>query len=118
MQHIKLSEEKLESLKQQYDALSDELSDAHNAILENAQKSAQKLEQIEELRESIHSIEEKNAQSKTDMAVIENDISHLEDKILQLNEQIEQAKSFRYFNTTELEKRQNDLLELNAKTEK
>ena len=49
------------------------------------------------------------------MAVIENDISHLEDKILQLNEQIEQAKSFRYFNTTELEKRQKDLEELDKK---
>ena len=115
MQQIKDFEDKLESLKQQYEALSDELSDADNAILENAQKSAQKLEEIEQLRDKIHDIEEQSAQSKTDMAVIENDISHLEDKILQLNQQIEQAKSFRYFNTTELKKRQIDLEELDKK---
>ncbi|MBQ2581490.1 MAG: AAA family ATPase, partial [Ruminococcus sp.] len=92
MEQIKGFEDKLASLRQQYEALSDELSDADNAILENAQKSAQKVEEIEQLREKIHDIEEQSAQSRTDMAVIENDISHLEDKILQLNEQIEQAK--------------------------
>lgn len=118
MRQIQDFEEKLASLKQQYDALSEELSDADSAILENAQKSAQKLEEIENLRESIHLIEEKNSQSKTEMAVIENDISHLEEKILQLNEQIEQAKSFRYFNKTELEKRQKDLEKLNSEKEK
>ncbi len=115
MEQIKGFEDKLASLRQQYEALSDELSDADNAILENAQKSAQKVEEIEQLREKIHDIEEQSAQSRTDMAVIENDISHLEDKILQLNEQIEQAKSFRYFNTTELEKRQKDIEELDKK---
>lgn len=112
MAQIKEHEEKLASLKKQYDDLSEELSDADEAILSNSQKSAQQLELIEELREKIHNIEELNAHSKTDMAVIENDISHLEDKILQLNEQIEQAKSLRYFNTTELDKRQADLKKL------
>ncbi len=109
MSQIKEFDEKLGSLKQQYEALSEELSDADSEILDNAQKSAQKIEEIDQLREKIHEIEEFNAQSKTQMAVIENDISHLEDRILQFNEQIEQAKSFRYFNTTELEKRQKDL---------
>ncbi len=117
MAQIKEFEEKLSSLKEQYDALSEELSDADNAIMENAQKSAQKLEEIEQLREKIHLIEDNNAQSKTDMAVLENDISHLEDKILQFNEQIEQAKSFRYFNTTELDKRKKDLEALNKRKE-
>ncbi len=115
MNQINESEEKLASLKQQYEALSDELSDADNAIMESARKSAEKAEQIEQLRENIHSIEENNAQAKTNMAVIENDISHLEDRILQLNEQIEQAQNFRYFNTTELEKRTKDLEDLSSK---
>lgn len=112
MSQIKDSQDKLDSLKNQYNALSEELADADNAILENAQKSAEKVEEIDDLRKQIHTIEENSANSKTNMAVIENDISHLEDKILQLNEQIEQAKSFRYFNTTELEKRQKDLEKL------
>ena len=118
MKQIQDFEQKLAVLDQQYMALSDELSDADNAILENSQKSAQKLEQIDELRETIHQIEDNNSQAKTEMAVIENDISHLEEKIVQLNEQIEQAKSFRYFNETELEKRQKDLDTLNAEKEK
>ena len=117
MEQIKGFEEKLVSLREQYETLSAELSDADNAIMENAQKSAQKLEEIEQLREKIHQIEDNNSQSKTDMAVLENDISHLEDKILQYSEQIEQAKSFRYFNTTELEKRKNDLQLLGKKKE-
>ena len=100
---------KLLSLKEQYEQLSNELSDADNSILEYAQKSAQELENIDDYRNKIHSIEEHNAQLRTDMAVIENDISHLDDKILQLNEQIEQSKSLRYFNITELDKRKKDL---------
>ena len=115
MSQIKSFEETLLTLKQEYEALSDELSDADKAILENAQKSAAKVEEIDTLRDRIHTIEENNADSKTEMAVIENDISHLEDRILQLNEQIEQAKSFRYFNKTELEKRQSDLEKLGSK---
>ena len=115
MSQIKSFEETLLTLKQEYESLSDELSDADKAILENAQKSAAKVEEIDTLRDRIHTIEENNADSKTEMAVIENDISHLEDRILQLNEQIEQAKSFRYFNKTELEKRQNDLEKLGSK---
>ena len=43
MQQIQDFEQKLAVLDQQYKALSDELSDADNAILENSQKSAQKL---------------------------------------------------------------------------
>lgn len=115
MSQIKSFEETLLTLKQEYESLSDELSDADKAILENAQKSAAKVEEIDTLRDRIHTIEENNADSKTEMAVIENDISHLEDRILQLNEQIEQAKSFRYFNKTELEKRQSDLEKLGSK---
>ena len=42
MQQIQDFEQKLAVLDQQYKALSDELSDADNAILENSQKSAQK----------------------------------------------------------------------------
>ena len=115
MSQIKGHEEKLVSLRQQYESLNDELSDADNAILEYSQKSALELENIDNIRDRIHSIEEKNSQFRTDMAVIENDISHLEDKILQLNEQIEETKSMRYFNTTELEKREKDLDSLSAK---
>lgn len=109
MSQIKEYEEKLGSLKQQYESLNNELSDADNTILEYSRKSALEVEKIDDLREQIHIIEEKNSDFRTDIAVIENDISHLEDRILQLNEQIEEAKSMRYFNATELEKRQKDL---------
>lgn len=118
MRQIKDFEDKLGSLNQQYESLSEELSDADSSILENSQKSAQKLDEIEKLREMIRSIEQSNVESKTDIAVVENDISHLEDKILQLNDQIEQAKSFRYFNSTELEKREKSLKELSAEMER
>ncbi len=107
--------EKLESMQEQYDRLSKELEEVENEIDESFEKSAEKSAEADRLKNQIHQVELENSQALSDIAVFENDISHLEDNILQFKEQIEQSKASKYYLEAELEKRHNDLAELTAK---
>lgn len=108
-QSINGYEQKLESLNIQYTALSDELESLENSIEDAFAMSAEKSVLIDELRDKIHSVELENSQADAKIAVLENDIVHLEEAISQLKEQIEQSRNSKYFLETELEKRNEDL---------
>lgn len=102
-------EQKLCDLDKQYSQLTEELDKLENDIEDSFSKSAEKSAKIDELKEKIHSVELENSESGAKIAVLENDIRHLEDGVLQLQEQIEQSRNSKYFLETELEKRKKDL---------
>ena len=70
--------------------------------------SAEKAAEVDALREKIHQTELENSQSGAKIAVLENDIEHLNEAIAQVREQIEQSRSSEYFLETELEKREKE----------
>lgn len=109
--------EKLRAMREQYEALSEELADAEEEIEDDLAVSAQKAQEADDLKNKIHETELENTQANADIAVLENDISHLEDNILQLKEQIEQSRASKYYLETELEKRREDLKTLIARQE-
>lgn len=115
---LKGFEDKLGELDKEYSQLSDELENLENDIEDSFSKSAEKSERIDVLKEKIHGVELENSESGAKIAVLENDINHLKDGILQLQEQIEQSRNSKYFLETELEKRKNDLIILDNDSEK
>lgn len=100
--------EKLKSLEEQYNALSKELEGDENEIEENLRKSAEKSDEIDRLKNEIHSCALESAKADSDIAVFENDIAHLEEDIALLNEKAEQLGQSKYYLDSELEKRKND----------
>ncbi|MBQ9375754.1 MAG: chromosome segregation protein SMC [Ruminococcus sp.] len=115
---LKGFEDKLADLDKQYTELTDELEKLENDIENSFSASAEKSAQIDELKEKIHAVELENTESAAKIAVFENDISHLEEGIVQLKEQIEQSRNSKYFLETELSKRNDDLKELDKQKEK
>ena len=109
MEELKGYEEKLNSLDIQYSTLSGELEKLENDIEDSFAKSAEESEKVDNLKEQIHEIELGKTQAGADIAVLENDIKHLEDGILQFKEQIEQARSSKYFLESELKKRRKEM---------
>ncbi len=85
-------EQKLDSVRSQYAELSEELKDVEREISDSFEMSAQKAEEAEALRQKIHDTQLRSSKSDSDIAVLENDIEHLNDNIKQLEEQIAQAK--------------------------
>lgn len=117
-EELKGFEDKLGELDKEYSQLLDELENLENDIEDSFSKSAEKSERIDVLKEKIHGVELENSESGAKIAVLENDINHLKDGILQLQEQIEQSRNSKYFLETELEKRKNDLIILDNDSEK
>ncbi len=66
------------------------LEESIDLAYSNMQKSTMK---IEELRNEILNVEKSNSQEFAEIAVLENDIVHLNNLIVSLNEQINQSKS-------------------------
>lgn len=60
-------------------------------------------------------MELENSQALSKIAVYENDISHLEDNILKLKEQISESNSSKYYLEAELKTRRQGLEELDEK---
>lgn len=118
--HTKLAEheQKLELLKQQYEQISAEIKDKEDEYNKNIELSAARSTEVDELREKIHLTELENNNALSKIAVCENDISHIEDNILRLKEQVEQSQSSKYYQEKELEKRKSDLKELLCRQEK
>ena len=79
-------EEKLASVQQQYSELSEELKDVEREISDSFERSAEKAEEAEKLKQLIHDTQLKSSKSDSDIAVLENDIEHLKDNILKLEE--------------------------------
>ena len=117
MEELNGYEEKLGSLDKQYTGLSEELDKLEDSIEDSFAKSAQESEKVDELKEQIHEIELGKSKAGADIAVLENDIKHLEDGILQLKEQIEQSQSSKYFLEAELEKRKQEMTSLDGEIE-
>lgn len=63
-------------------------------------------------------MELENSQALSKIAVYENDISHLEDNILKLKEQISESNSSKYYLEAELKTRRQELEELDEKKAK
>ena len=118
MEELKGYDEKLNSLNEQYSAMNQELEKLEDSIENSFAKSAEESAKVDELKEQIHEIELGKSQASADIAVLENDIKHLEDGILQLREQIEQSQSSKYFLETELEKRREEMNGLNKDIDK
>ena len=115
MSDLKGFDEKLEAINSQYSDLSEDLESVEREIDENFEKSAEKAAEVDKLKDKIHLTELENTQALSDIAVLENDISHIEENILQIRDQIEKSQNSKYFLETELEKSRQDLEALNIK---
>ena len=109
------TEERLEVLKTQYSALSDELADSEAKIEADLRKSAECAAEVDEIKGRIHDAELEGRGGEADIAVCENDISHIEENILRLKEQIENSRADKYFLESELAQRRKELEELSTK---
>ena len=99
------TKERYELLDSQYREVSAEVDELENKAQEAREKSAEKSALIDQLREEMHSIELDNSQAGSRIAVKENDISHLNEAIEKLGEQISQSDSAKYFLEAELEEK-------------
>ncbi|MCD7742269.1 MAG: chromosome segregation protein SMC [Ruminococcus sp.] len=102
-------EHRLSLLKDQYEALSNELEQIEKEIENEFAKAAKQGEIAAELKENIHQIELEKSNSGAKTAVLENDIKHLEEKIEQINDSIDQSRSSAYFLQNQLEQKQSEL---------
>ena len=109
------TEERLEVLKTQYSALSNELADSEAKIEADLRKSAECAAEVDEIKGRIHDAELEGRGGEADIAVCENDISHIEENILRLKEQIENSRADKYFLESELAQRRKELEELGTK---
>ena len=109
------TEERLEVLKTQYSTLSDELADSEAKIEADLRKSAECAAEVDEIKGRIHDAELEGRGGEADIAVCENDISHIEENILRLKEQIENSRADKYFLESELAQRRKELEELSTK---
>lgn len=110
-------EERLKLLKEQHTALSEQLAGVENEINEDLRLSAERSAQVDEIKEKIHSTELECRSGEADIAVCENDITHMEENIARLNDQIEQSRSNRFFLEAELKKQEELISELGEKQE-
>ena len=114
-QKLEETKERLELLKGQYEALSEELAESEAKIEADLRKSAECAAKVDEIKGQIHDAELEGRGGEADIAVCENDISHIEENILRLKEQIENSRADKYFLESELKQRREELDKLNTK---
>lgn len=85
--------EKLRSLNAQYEANSAECDELERSAEDSLADAAACAQRIEEVREKIHAIELLNSQADSKIAVLENDILHINEAIEEIKTQIEQSYS-------------------------
>lgn len=102
-------DEKLAELRKEYTEKTEYLDELDDKIEEGFAKSAECGDRANSFREDIRAIESERSQSEQRTAVLGNDIEHLEQRINQINEQIEQARSSGYFLGTQLEDKKKEL---------
>lgn len=118
MSQIAGYEEKLSAIKKEYEVITQELESIEDDINDSFAKSAEKSELADSYKNQIHQVELENSQALSKIAVYENDISHLEDNILKLKEQISESNSSKYYLEAELKTRRQELEELDEKKAK
>lgn len=118
MSQIAGYEEKLSAVKKEYEVITQELERIEDDINDSFAKSAEKSELADSYKNQIHQVELENSQALSKIAVYENDISHLEDNILKLKEQISESNSSKYYLEAELKTRRQELEELDEKKAK
>ncbi|WP_444435446.1 chromosome segregation SMC family protein, partial [Ruminococcus bicirculans (ex Wegman et al. 2014)] len=118
MSQIAGYEEKLSAVKKEYEVITQELESIEDDINDSFAKSAEKSELADSYKNQIHQVELENSQALSKIAVYENDISHLEDNILKLKEQISESNSSKYYLEAELKTRRQELEELDEKKAK
>lgn len=106
---LKENRGKAELLAQQYEHISKEADEISEEAERSRELSSEQSVLIDELRERIHSIELENSQADSKVAVLENDIKHIEAAIQSINDQIEQAENSRFFYESELEAKKREL---------
>ena len=109
MSQIAGYEEKLSAVKKEYEVITQELESIEDDINDSFAKSAEKSELADSYKNQIHQVELENSQALSKIAVYENDISHLEDNILKLKEQISESNSSKYYLEAELKTRRQGL---------
>jgi len=115
-----LSENKERSrlLSEQYEQICREADELSEAVELSREQSSERSVLMNELREKIHQIELDDSQAASKIAVLENDIKHIEAAIDSINAQIDQNESSKYFLKTELETKRNELKKLDESAEK
>ncbi|MFT3951543.1 MAG: chromosome segregation protein SMC [Oscillospiraceae bacterium] len=104
-----ISENEYENLTREIDALEEKIQDGLEA-------GAQYAQEIEAARAEIHAVELETSRSMADIAVLENDVKHIGERIFAAEEQVKKAHSSRAFLTGELEKRRAALTDIAAQT--
>ena len=99
------NKDRLSLIKEQYEQISAEANRISDEAELTSEKSSEKSVLIDELREKIHAIEMENSQADAKIAVLNNDIQHIESAIENVRVQIEQSESSKYFLETELEQK-------------
>ncbi len=84
-------EAKIAAVTKQYEQNSGEAEELEKSVEVNLMKSAECLSEIDGLREDIHRIELESSQSQSEIAVLENDISHISEAVEGIKKQIEQS---------------------------
>lgn len=105
----KLLDDKLGVLKKEYEEKSAYLDELDERIEEGFAKSAECGDKANSLRADIRAIEQERSQSEQKTAVLNNDIEHLEQRIAQINDQIEQARSSGFFLGNQLDDKKREL---------
>lgn len=99
-------EQKLSDINKQYEDKCAEAEVLEKGIEDNLLKAAQCAGEIEGLREDIHRIELEGSQSQADIAVLENDISHISEAVEEIRKRIEQS----YLSSEKLEEQRQEKL--------
>lgn len=112
------NKEKAELIKQQYEDVSAEAEGLSETAERTREESSEKSLIIEQLKNRIHEIELENSEAGSKIAVLENDIKHINEQISSINDQIDQSESSKYFDEAELKAKNTELEGLNkSKTE-
>ncbi|NLZ46448.1 MAG: chromosome segregation protein SMC [Clostridiales bacterium] len=105
-------EDKLLVSNSEYENLSRELDELDELIEEAFSDRAKCTENIELIREKIHQIELDNSNANSKIAVLENDISHINESINSVQQMIEQAESSKQDLEINIEKKEIELEEI------
>ena len=108
-------EEKSAQLRNQYEAVCEELEQQDKEIEAGFAEAAKQGKLAQKYSDQIHQIALDNSHAQSSAAVLENDISHLNEKIEQTENEIEQFRSSEYFLKAQLEEKQSEIEKIKQK---
>ncbi len=101
--------EKAKQLAQQYEQTANEAEALSDEVELCREQSSAKSDLIDELKGRIHQIELDNSQADSRIAVLENDIKHINEQIEALKYQIDETDNSKYYLECELKEKQQEL---------